>query len=136
MKHFKLEEFTRSATAALYNIDNTPTEEAVHNIGLLVKSVLDPLREAWHSPIIVSSGYRCEELNARVGGAKGSYHRLGMAADIRPLRGRLDGLYDLIQYLFETGAIGITECYMDERKGYIHIAYDASGFNVWPFIES
>ena len=100
----------------------------------LVNRVLDPLREAWGAPIIVTSGYRCEELNARVGGAKRSYHLRGMAADIRPQNGDLDKLYLLIGRMFVTGKMGITECYIDRTKGYIHIAYDASEFNAWPFL--
>ena len=28
----------------------------------------------------------------------------------------------------------ITECYIDHRRGYIHIAYDAEDNNTWPFI--
>ena len=44
--------------------------------------LLDPIREAWGKPIIVSSGYRCKELNALVGGVKNSHHLLGCAADI------------------------------------------------------
>ena len=34
-------------------------------------------------PITITSGYRCPEHNAAVGGAEHSYHLLGQAADIR-----------------------------------------------------
>ena len=34
------------------------------------------------SPIIISSGFRCKELNKLVGGVSNSYHLLGLAADI------------------------------------------------------
>lgn len=136
MRWFTLTELTRSATAATLGIDNTPTEEAVKNLHHLVDCVLDPLREAWDSPIIVTSGYRCDALNEAVHGAPYSYHRLGMAADIRPHRGSLAGLYDTIRLLFRDGTIGLSECYMDGHKGYIHIAYDITGFNVWPFIDN
>ena len=134
MKHFKIEEFTYSITAQHLGIDNTPSKEAVTNLERLVSRVLDPLREAWGSPIIVTSGYRCEELNKRVGGARTSYHLRGMAADIRPRNGLVDKLYALIEHLYVTRRMGITECYIDHRKGYIHIAYDAEDNNTWPFI--
>jgi hypothetical protein len=57
-----------------------------------------------------------------------------MAADIRPKNGLVDKLYALIGHLYVTRRIGITECYIDHRKGYIHIAYDAEDNNTWPFI--
>ena len=132
--YFTLTELTYSATATAHSIANVPSAEAVKNLESLVLNVLDPLREAWGGPIIITSGYRCEGLNARVGGAKYSYHRLGMAADIRPANGNLEGLYDLILQLFMSGLIGLTECYIDRKRGYIHLAFDSSGFNVWPFL--
>ena len=136
MKYFKIEEFTYSATAQARHIENVPTAEAVKNIERLVGLVLDRIRERWGSPIIVTSGYRCDELNRAVGGVKSSYHRLGMAADIRPKDGRLERLYEIIVGMFMDGLIGLTECYIDRKKGYIHIAYDIEGFNVWPFISN
>ena len=134
-RYFTLDEFVRSATAQTHGIANVPSAEAVRNLELLTKCVLDPLREAWGAPIIVNSGYRCPELNKAVGGAKASYHMQGMAADIRPKNGLVHKLYDLILHLFRSGKLGLTECYIDRKRGYIHIAYDAQEFNVWPFIE-
>ena len=82
MKHFSISELTSSATAQREGIDNRPTESAYHLLHVLVEQLLDPIREAWGEPIVVSSGYRCKELNALVGGAKNSHHMLGCAADI------------------------------------------------------
>ena len=82
-KYFKESEFTYSTTARKHNIDNTPTEEAKKNINTLME-FLDGVREAWGSPIIVSSGYRCEELNNKVGGSKNSGHKYGWAGDLIP----------------------------------------------------
>ena len=132
--YFKIEELTYSATAQARHIENVPSAEAVRNLELLTENVLDPIREAWGGPIIVNSGYRCPELNKAVGGAQYSYHMKGMAADIRPKNGLVYKLYELIVYLFSTGQLGITECYIDRKRGYIHIAYNASEYNVWPFL--
>jgi hypothetical protein len=52
----------------------------------LIEKVLDPLREAYGKPIIVTSGYRCEKLNKAVGGAASSQHVKGEAADIRSVQ--------------------------------------------------
>ena len=134
MKYFTHSELTHSDTAVSLGIDNTATPSVVKNLERLVSRVLDPLREAWGSPIIVTSGYRCEELNARVGGVKTSYHLRGMAADIRPKNGFLYELYAFVERMFVDNKMPITECYIDHRKGYIHIAYDADDNNTWPFI--
>ena len=82
MKYFSLDELCASATAQREGIDNRPTESAYHLLHVLVDQLLDPIREAWGEPIVVSSGYRCKELNALVGGAKNSHHMLGCAADL------------------------------------------------------
>lgn len=67
MKHFTIEELTRSATAEARGIDNTPPPAAVAALNALVDKVLDPLREAWGAPIKITSGYRSSELNRAVG---------------------------------------------------------------------
>ncbi len=85
MKYFTLLELTRSHTASLRAMDNNPPNDVVYNLEWLCSQALDPLREAIGSPIIVSSGYRCPELNNAVGGSPTSYHLLGLAADIYPL---------------------------------------------------
>lgn len=133
MTYFTLHELTYSLTAQQRGIENIPTEEHKRNLELLVTCVLDRIRERWLRPIVVSSGYRSEALNEAVGGVKNSYHRLGMAADIYPVRGGLEALYDCIKTLFFEGVIGLSECYIDRKKGFIHVAYDTQGFNVWPF---
>ena len=82
MKYFTIEELTRSTTASLRGIDNTPSQLVINNLTALVDNVLDPLREAWGKPIKVNSGYRCRALNKAVGGVPASQHMLGQAADI------------------------------------------------------
>lgn len=45
--------------------------------------VLERVREHFGKPVTVTSGFRCEERNRKVGGAKNSKHLYGMAADIK-----------------------------------------------------
>ena len=85
MKYFTMNEMTASATAKRLGIPNIPSWRETENLRLLVENVLDPLREAWGHPIIVTSGFRCKLLNEMVGGAPNSQHVQGMAADIRTL---------------------------------------------------
>lgn len=82
--NFTKEEFTRSEMATRKNIINVPNEIQWENIKYLCENVLEPLRAAV-GPLYVSSGYRCPELNKRIGGASQSAHMcLGgdAAADI------------------------------------------------------
>lgn len=55
------------------------------NVKTLVENVLDPLREKYGKPIRVNSGFRCPNHNLAVGGATGSQHMKGEAADVAPL---------------------------------------------------
>ncbi len=85
MKYFSIKELTKSATAQRKGIKNDPSIQEVANLTALIEKVLDPLREAYGRPIIVTSGYRCEKLNKAVGGAASSQHVKGQAADIRSM---------------------------------------------------
>lgn len=94
MKYFTMEELTASKTAQARGIKNEPNEEARLNLIALVGAVLDPLREAYGKPVLVSSGYRCPLLNSKVNGATGSQHVKGEAADIYTRQGAR-GNYEL-----------------------------------------
>lgn len=99
MKYFTLNELTASSTAKRKGIDNTPDATVRANLTALVANILDPLREAYGKPIVVSSGYRSPKLNRAVGGAAKSQHVTGQAADVHTLSDTpADNkkLYDLI----------------------------------------
>ena len=83
MKYFSMQELTKSATAQRKGINNTPSSEESKSLIALVEKILDPLREHYGKPIIITSGYRCQKLNKSVGGAASSQHVKGEAADIR-----------------------------------------------------
>lgn len=82
MKHFSIKELCASVRAEELGIENNPTPEACDKLIALTENILDPAREALGRPIVVNSGYRCPKLNKTVGGAAGSQHLLGEAADI------------------------------------------------------
>lgn len=81
-KNFSLEEMTASSTAKLKKIDNTPSPEILANLKKLCVEVLQPIRDKYGFPILVSSGYRSPELNKAVGGVSSSQHLKGEACDI------------------------------------------------------
>jgi len=78
MKYFTLEELCTTKTG----ITNIPSWQAVENLKALVNNVLDPIREDWGKPIIVTSGFRCKAVNDKVGGVATSQHTKGQAADL------------------------------------------------------
>ena len=83
--NFSLHEFTRSQTATRHNIDNTPNDKQIFNLRNLCVSVLQPVRDYFQKPMIISSGFRCAELNTKIGGSITSQHVQGQAADIEVL---------------------------------------------------
>lgn len=85
-KNFELSEFVKSAKATARGIDNTPSFEVVDHLEELVDTILQPLRDAWGKPLLVTSGYRCPALNKAVGGAATSAHLYGYAADVQVSR--------------------------------------------------
>lgn len=89
-KYFRLEEFLTSSTARQKSIENTPSWEVIEHLNELAL-FLDGLRASWGSGIIVSSGFRCDKLNAAVGGVPNSVHKTGYAADLQPANGDIEG---------------------------------------------
>ena len=77
--HFLLREFLNLKKYPT----NIPTAQAIANLTYGCLQLLEPARFIV-GPIIVGSGFRCEEVNSHVGGVRNSQHLVGQAADIRP----------------------------------------------------
>lgn len=133
MKYFTINELTKSATANRKGIDNTPSALIKERLEALINNVLDPLREKWGAPIIVTSGYRCPALNKAVGGASGSQHMKGEAADIRTVSDKPEDNMKLLKCLMTSGIIwDQVICEYPDSKGnpnWIHISYKKGGKN-------
>lgn len=124
MKFFTLKELTKSDTAIRHSISNIPSKEEQKNLEALVDNILDPLREAYGKPIIVTSGYRCEELNRLIGGSKNSQHRVGMAVDIRTVKDTVEEnkkLYDLIVDL----NLPFDQLINEHNFDWVHVSYSS-----------
>lgn len=121
-KYFSIAELTKSETANKRKIDNKPTKEVENCLNQLIDNILDPLREAYGQPIIVSSGYRCPELNKAVGGAKTSQHTLGQAADIYTKSNSKESnkqLFELIKQL----KLPFDQLINEYNYSWIHVSY-------------
>lgn len=79
--HFSLEELIISQEAVRAGIDNTPPPAVQENLTRLAQALEEIRALLDHQPILISSGYRCAALNARVGGSTASAHLDGRAAD-------------------------------------------------------
>lgn len=122
MKYFTVAEMMRSDTAARKGIDNKIPKEYLDNVLQLIEKVLDPLREAYGKPIIVTSGYRCPALNKAVGGSATSDHMKGCAADIHGTpntKAENKRLFHMIQ------SLGLDFDQLIDEKGFswVHVSY-------------
>lgn len=82
-------------------------------------SKLDILREELGLPIIITSSFRDEEYNKKIGGAKSSMHLLGRGADIDITRYTGKQRWLLIEIAKDLGlTVGIkrTIIHLDDRK--------------------
>lgn len=121
-KNFSFAEFEKSDTAKRYGIVNVITEwEVRDNIIALVENILQPLRDAWGLPLFINSGYRCRELNEKVGGVESSQHRKGQAADV--------GCSDPLSLARLVMKLGLDFDQMGIYPTFIHLSYKADGEN-------
>ena len=73
---------TESLTAKKHGIANVPPPEAVENLRRLCIGTLEPLREKLQQPVVITSGFRCQQLNEIiVHASRKSQHMSGQAAD-------------------------------------------------------
>jgi hypothetical protein len=88
--HFTLGELTK--TSYHTSDGNIPSHTTIENLRRIC-GWLEILRERYNRqysadteiPVLISSGYRSEQVNMKCGGAKGSNHLTGCAVDIRCL---------------------------------------------------
>lgn len=80
--NFTISELLHSDEAKRHGINNIPDDVVVlDNMLTLITECLQPIRNYIGKPMIISSGYRCNKINALVGGAKNSQHLSGCAVD-------------------------------------------------------
>ena len=81
-KNFKLHEFEKSATAIRLGIKNKAGAGDIKNLGDLCYEILEPVRAKFdEKPVIITSGFRSEELCEAIKSSKTSQHTKGQAVD-------------------------------------------------------
>lgn len=97
-KHFSLDELVFSQVAARMGIDNSPTQAVLARLALTA-SRMDAARDVLGFPVLVSSGFRCPELNEAVRGSPTSSHLTGDAVDfICPGFGSVRQVFDALRH--------------------------------------
>ena len=124
-EHFTLGEMCK--TSARTPDGNIPSRVHIENLKRLC-GWLERLRDEWNKrygegddPIVINSGYRSPQVNAAVGGAKGSNHLTGCAADIRVL-----GVEQLVRYA--TILLDISD---ESREDFDELILEHKGSRLW-----
>ena len=145
--NFSLEEMTRSATAEKKNIENVPNEEQIECLRQLCVHILQPLRDDFQKPLVVSSGFRSKKLSLLIKSKPTSQHCLGQATDFT-----IPGVDNkkVFKHIIENLPMDqvILEYYQEDdmkdysNKGWIHCSYvpngrgqaltkDENGYKLW-----
>ena len=80
--NFTLAELIKSQTAERCGIDNNPDKKQIANLVSLCENVLQPIRNYFDKPVVITSGFRSPELSQKIGSSSRSQHCKGQAADI------------------------------------------------------
>ena len=86
--NFYLSEFLKSSTAikmgeSVVAQQNSPSDDVIESLRYLADATLQPMRSYLCFRTDISSGYRCEVLNTKIGSSSRSQHPRGEAADIK-----------------------------------------------------
>lgn len=126
-EHFTIEELSRSQVAVCLGIDNEPKRaDIIANLKRLAFHTLEAVRILnGNKPIIITSGYRCKELNRAVGGVATSQHQNGCAADF--VVGSAEENRRLFQRIKSSGSVPFDQLILEPKAGWIHISYVEGG---------
>ena len=128
--HFSLAELTKSQTATRKGIDNKPTLDHIENLTELCTQVLEPTRRNFGKPMVISSGYRSEELCEAIGSKKTSQHAKGQAVDFE-----IAGVPNIKVAYWLVNNVDFDQCILefynpnDPAGGWIHASYNEKGNN-------
>jgi len=87
------------------------------NILFLAKE-LDKIRDAWGSPIGVTSWYRPQQVNSEVGGVSNSQHLTGSAVDIYTLSGSDQEFENFLDIVWSNRHLGYG---VGSGRGFTHL---------------
>ena len=123
--HFSLNECCKSSTAKKYGIPNVPTDTRIISNMSRAASEMERVRKLLGTPLIVTSGFRSEEVNRRIGGSHRSQHCFGLAIDFKPMRMNLLVAFKIIMESIKSSSID--QLILEDFKHIIHLSVPFEG---------
>ena len=119
--YFTVEEISRSEIANKLGINNTPTHRELHNIETITIPQMNIIREFLGVPIVVNSGFRCQELNRKVKGVYNSKHLEGLAIDGTPIGISVIEAWEKLKN--SKYASLLDQCILYRKNNFIHFGF-------------
>jgi len=133
-KNFTLPEIIHSNTAKRLGINNAPNKEHLKNMQVLVRDLIQPMRDVL-GPIRISSGYRNPELNRAIGGSSKSQHCKGEALDLQYWsKGKMCNK-EIYDWVIKSG-IEFDQMINEFDYSWIHISLKSNGKNRKQILEA
>lgn len=121
-----------SATAARYGIRNKPSAENAVEVMTNLKELvlmLNVIQRDLRRKVVVTSGYRSEELNKVVGGVSNSQHIKGQAVDFYVERMTARQVAAYIKQFLPYDQLIVYNNKAKDKGGLIHLSYVKGGCN-------
>lgn len=116
--NFKISELIHSDRAVEKNINNMPDINSLDCMLELIVNCLQPIRDLIKKPMIITSGYRCKEVNKLIGGAENSQHLKGQAVDFK-IQGMKPA--EIVSIIKESGIE--YDQLINEYDSWVHVSY-------------
>lgn len=95
-EHFTLEELATTNNAKYKKVNLNYAENNLDQIKVLAL-FSEQVRAILNVPMVISSGYRCKELNKEVGGSNSSQHILFQAIDFIPKKISIQEAFNILK---------------------------------------
>lgn len=127
--NFKMSEFYRTDHEDLFqdNFRCSRHPGVIRNLKSLCFFIMQKVRDNFDAPVIITSGYRCPELNERVGGSPTSQHMLGEAADFR-VKGYTDE--EVVDWISNNKSITFGQLILEPNWVHVSLPHPNKKFNI------
>ena len=119
--YFTVSELCYSDVARKNGIINTPGIKEMHNLEKITIPQMNIIREFLGVPIVVNSGFRCQELNRKVKGVYNSKHLEGLALDGTPIGISVIEAWEKLKN--SKYASLLDQCILYKKKNFIHFGF-------------
>jgi len=117
----------REATFTQTRLDNVPNDVQLEAMKTIANRVFEPLRQAMGDvPIFISSFFRSDAVNKKIGGSKNSQHTFGEAQDLdADILGKITNkdIFNYIKDNLEFDQLIAEDVKEDGTIGWVHVSY-------------